>query len=55
MLSTAAGLAASLAPTAHALIAARLFQALGGCAGLVPGRAIVRDLAAPGEPRGAWR
>lgn len=49
VLYMAAGLAAALAPTAHALIAARLFQALGGCAGLVLGRAIVRDLAAPGE------
>ncbi|EHL96578.1 drug resistance transporter, Bcr/CflA subfamily [Acetobacteraceae bacterium AT-5844] len=44
---TAAGLAAALAPDAQALIAARLFQALGGCAGLVLGRAIVRDTAAP--------
>jgi DHA1 family bicyclomycin/chloramphenicol resistance-like MFS transporter len=38
-----AGLAAALAPDVHGLIAARLFQALGGCAGLVLGRAIVRD------------
>ncbi|APW40762.1 Bcr/CflA family drug resistance efflux transporter [Rhodoferax koreense] len=38
-----AGAAASLAPDAHLLIAARLFQALGGCAGLVLGRTIVRD------------
>ncbi|MDB5412923.1 MAG: Bcr/CflA family drug resistance efflux transporter [Rubritepida sp.] len=38
-----AGLAAALAPSAHELIAARLFQALGGCAGLVLGRTIVRD------------
>jgi DHA1 family bicyclomycin/chloramphenicol resistance-like MFS transporter len=37
------GLAAALAPGAHTLIAARLFQALGGCAGLVLGRTIVRD------------
>ncbi len=43
---TLAGLAAALAPDAHALIAARLFQALGGCAGLVLARAIVRDTAA---------
>jgi MFS transporter, DHA1 family, multidrug resistance protein len=48
-LYTAAGLAAALAPGASALIAARLFQALGGCAGLVLGRAIVRDTAAPRE------
>lgn len=46
---TAAGLAAALAPDVYALIAARLFQALGGCAGLVLGRAIVRDTAAPAE------
>ena len=46
---TAAGLAAALAPDVYALIAARLFQALGGCAGLVLGRAIVRDTAAPTE------
>lgn len=46
-LYTIAGLAAALAPTAHALIAARFFQAVGGCAGLVLGRAIVRDTAPP--------
>ncbi|GAB1578774.1 multidrug effflux MFS transporter [Bordetella petrii] len=46
---TVAGLAAALAPQVHALIAARLFQALGGCAGLVLGRAMVRDTAAPSE------
>ncbi|TDH59159.1 Bcr/CflA family efflux MFS transporter [Dankookia rubra] len=45
----AAGLAAALAPTVQALIAARAFQALGGCAGMVLGRAIVRDGAAPAE------
>lgn len=42
-LYTVAGAAASFAPDAHLLIAARLFQALGGCAGLVLGRTIVRD------------
>ncbi|SAI29504.1 MFS family transporter [Bordetella ansorpii] len=42
---TVSGLAAALAPDAYALIAARLFQALGGCAGLVLARAIVRDTA----------
>jgi len=46
-LYTVAGLVAALAPHAEALIAARLFQALGGCAGLVLGRAIVRDTATP--------
>lgn len=45
-LYTVAGLAAALAPSAGALIVARLFQALGGCAGLVLGRAIVRDTSA---------
>ncbi|SHJ00682.1 MFS transporter, DHA1 family, bicyclomycin/chloramphenicol resistance protein [Roseomonas rosea] len=43
VLYTLAGLVACLAPNAEVLIAARLFQALGGCAGLVLGRAIVRD------------
>ncbi|MBC9208756.1 multidrug effflux MFS transporter [Roseomonas aerophila] len=49
VLYTVSGLAAAMAPDAQALIAARLFQALGGCAGLVLGRAIVRDTAAPQE------
>jgi DHA1 family bicyclomycin/chloramphenicol resistance-like MFS transporter len=44
---TLAGLGTVLASLSHdgagPLIAARLFQALGGCAGLVLGRAIVRD------------
>ena len=40
---TAAGLAAGLAPDAQALVIARLCQALGGCAGMVLGRAIIRD------------
>lgn len=44
-LYTAAGLAAALATSIDVLIAARLFQALGGCAGLALGRAIVRDTA----------
>lgn len=42
---TLSGLAALLAPGVQSLIAARLFQALGGCAGLVLGRAMVRDTA----------
>lgn len=45
----ASGLAAALAPTVHALILARACQALGGCAGMVLGRAIVRDGATPAE------
>ena len=48
-LYTVAGAAAALAPDAGALVAARLAQALGGCAGLVLARAIVRDLAAATE------
>jgi DHA1 family bicyclomycin/chloramphenicol resistance-like MFS transporter len=51
-LYTIAGLAAALAPGTHALIAARFFQAVGGCAGMVLGRAIVRDTA---PPQGAAR
>ena len=43
-LYTVAGLAAALSHGVGSLIAARLFQALGGCAGLVLGRAIVRDM-----------
>lgn len=42
-LYTVAGFAAALAPGLHMLVMARLAQALGGCAGLVLGRAIVRD------------
>jgi DHA1 family bicyclomycin/chloramphenicol resistance-like MFS transporter len=44
-LYVAAGVAAAFAPDVHTLIVARLFQALGGCAGLALGRAIVRDTA----------
>ena len=42
-LYTVAGLVAGMSSGIHALIAARLLQALGGSAGLVLGRAIVRD------------
>ena len=44
-----AGLAAAIVPDVHSLIVARLLQALGGCAGLVIGRAILRDTALPQE------
>ncbi|MBI0432219.1 multidrug effflux MFS transporter [Roseomonas sp. KE0001] len=44
-----AGLAAALAPEVRFLIGARLLQALGGCAGLALGRAMVRDTAEPRE------
>jgi DHA1 family bicyclomycin/chloramphenicol resistance-like MFS transporter len=46
-LYTVAGVVALCAPSAHALIVARLFQALGGCAGLALGRAMVRDTSGP--------
>ena len=49
LLYTVAGLCAAVAPDIDTLLAARLFQALGGCAGLVLGRAIVRDTASSGE------
>src|SRR3546814_5390077 len=39
----------SLAPGLDALIGLRLLQALGGCAGVVIARAMVRDLFAPQE------
>jgi len=41
------GLAAAFAPDVRTLIVVRLLQALGGCAGLVIGRAVVRDTALP--------
>lgn len=40
-----AGAVAAAAPNAASLIVARIFQSLGGCSGLVLGRAIVRDAA----------
>lgn len=46
-LYTLASTAAFVAPSAPWLIGARLFQALGGCAGLALGRAIARDTATP--------
>jgi DHA1 family bicyclomycin/chloramphenicol resistance-like MFS transporter len=45
----AATVSAAFAPRLEWLIAARLFQALGACGGLVLGRAMVRDGAGPGE------
>jgi DHA1 family bicyclomycin/chloramphenicol resistance-like MFS transporter len=38
------GLGCALAPTVHILVAGRVFQALGACAGFVIGRAMVRDV-----------
>jgi DHA1 family bicyclomycin/chloramphenicol resistance-like MFS transporter len=49
LLYTAAGILAAFAPSAQALIVTRLFQAFGGCAGMVIGRAIVLDTAPPGD------
>lgn len=49
VLYTAASAVCFFAPTVGILIVARLFQALGGCAGLVLGRAIVRDGASGAE------
>ncbi len=46
---TAASLAAALSANVHVLIAIRLLQAFGGSAGLVLGRAIVRDVAVKSE------
>ncbi len=47
VLYTAAGLAAAFAVGAQILIVARFFQAVGGGAGLVLGRAMVRDTSPP--------
>src|SRR5690606_26268197 len=49
VLYTVAGLAAALVPNVQALVSARLFQALGGGAGLALSRAIVRDTAGPAD------
>ena len=47
MLFTLAGIATTAAPNAWTLVIARILQSIGACAGLVLGRAIVRDAAAP--------
>ncbi len=44
-----ASLGCALAPTLESLVALRFVQALGGCAGMVIGRAVVRDLYTPQE------
>ncbi len=46
-LFTLAGLATAAAPSAWTLVTARVVQSIGACAGLVLGRAIVRDSATP--------
>ncbi|WP_242006088.1 multidrug effflux MFS transporter [Acetobacter estunensis] len=48
-LYTLAGFLAAFAPTVPLLLTARLLQALGGCAGLVLARAIVRDTSTTNE------
>jgi DHA1 family bicyclomycin/chloramphenicol resistance-like MFS transporter len=52
VLYTVSGLAAAFAPEVYSLIAARLFQSLGGCTGLVIGRAMVRDTSESREMAG---
>nr|WP_246524190.1 multidrug effflux MFS transporter [Neoroseomonas eburnea] len=51
-LYTVAAVVCALAPDVQALTAARLVQALGGCAGMVIARAVVRDVT---DERGAVR
>jgi DHA1 family bicyclomycin/chloramphenicol resistance-like MFS transporter len=46
-LFTFAGILTTVAPGAFTLVIARVLQSIGACAGLVLGRAIVRDSAAP--------
>jgi DHA1 family bicyclomycin/chloramphenicol resistance-like MFS transporter len=48
-LFTAAGMACMLATSVTVLVAARFTQALGGCSGLLLGRAIVRDTSSTSE------
>jgi MFS transporter, DHA1 family, multidrug resistance protein len=52
LLFTVASIATALASNAAILIGARILQSLGGCAGLVLGRAAVRDAAAPDKAAG---
>ena len=49
ILYVVAGAVAGWATSIAALVGARVAQGIGGCGGLVLGRAIVRDSAAPGE------
>jgi MFS transporter, DHA1 family, multidrug resistance protein len=51
-LFTLASAATALAPNAPILIGARILQSIGGCAGLVLGRAAVRDGATPDKAAG---
>jgi MFS transporter, DHA1 family, multidrug resistance protein len=47
-------LACAFSPTIYALIGARLLLALGGCVGMVAGRAIIRDIFKPEETANAF-
>jgi DHA1 family bicyclomycin/chloramphenicol resistance-like MFS transporter len=51
-LFTAASVLTAIAPSASVLIGARILQSLGGCAGLVLGRAAVRDGASADKAAG---
>src|ERR1700733_13192182 len=51
-LFTAASIVTACAPNAGALISSRVVQSIGGCAGLVLGRAAVRDAATPDKATG---
>src|SRR5712671_4636482 len=47
-----ASVAVASAPNARVLIGSRILQSIGGCAGLVLGRAAVRDSASPDKAAG---
>lgn len=51
-LFTAASVVTACAPNAGVLIGSRILQSIGGCAGLVLGRAAVRDAATPDQAAG---
>src|SRR6202789_1636383 len=51
-LFTAASIVTACAPSAGVLIGSRILQSIGGCAGLVLGRAAVRDAATPDKAAG---
>ena len=51
-LFTLAGIVTAAAPNAGVLIGSRILQSIGGCSGLVLGRAAVRDGAAPAKAAG---
>ena len=51
-LFTLSSIATAIAPTSEILIGARILQSIGGCSGLVLGRAAVRDSATPEQAAG---